>query len=158
MTLCPRWAWNPDDQMKSLRQCIQTLVRVVGGDGNLLLDVGPMADGRIEPGQVARLKEMGQWLHSRGESILACVGDPLCRAVVVLAPVRATPSTFDVMSWPEDTMILPPMAHRIIEGNGSDRRHGQRQTDGKGDRSLGPEGPTPRTGHHHRVATGRSCE
>ena len=45
MTLCSQWAWKPNDKMKSLKQCIQTLVQTVGGDGNLLLNVGPMSDG-----------------------------------------------------------------------------------------------------------------
>ena len=46
MTICRQWAWKPDDRLKSLQQCLQTLVRCAGGDGNLLLNVGPMPDGR----------------------------------------------------------------------------------------------------------------
>ena len=59
MTICHQWAWKPDDAMKSLKQCLQTLVRCAGGDGNLLFNVGPMPTGEIEPRQVERLKEMG---------------------------------------------------------------------------------------------------
>ncbi|MBN2580022.1 MAG: alpha-L-fucosidase, partial [Pirellulales bacterium] len=62
ITLGTQWTWKPDDRIKSLKECIQTLVRVVGGDGNLLLNVGPMPDGRIEPRQADRLREMGRWL------------------------------------------------------------------------------------------------
>lgn len=47
-TLTGSWGWTPDAQMKSLRECIQLLVRVVTGGGNLLLNVGPRADGSIE--------------------------------------------------------------------------------------------------------------
>jgi len=36
MTICRQWAWKPNDQMKSKKQCIQTLLQTVGGDGNLL--------------------------------------------------------------------------------------------------------------------------
>ncbi|UCE47268.1 MAG: alpha-L-fucosidase, partial [Phycisphaerales bacterium] len=76
MTICRQWAWKPNDQMKSLKQCIDTLVRVVGGDGNLLFNVGPMPDGRIEPRQVERLREMGVWLEKYGQSIYATRGGP----------------------------------------------------------------------------------
>ena len=41
-----------DDNLKSVDDVIRILVTCVGGDGNLLLDVGPMFDGRIEPRQV----------------------------------------------------------------------------------------------------------
>lgn len=115
MTLGTRWAWIPNDQIKPLRQCIQTLVRVVGGDGNYLLDVGPMADGRIEPGQVARLKEMGQWLHSYGDSIYATRGGPFIPGSWGASTRKGNSIYLHVMSWPEDTIVLPPIPHRIIE-------------------------------------------
>ena len=59
MTICQQWAWKPNDDVKSLKECLQALINTVGGDGNLLFNVGPMPDGRIEPRQVERLKEMG---------------------------------------------------------------------------------------------------
>ncbi len=63
ITICNQWAWKPNDQMKTLPQCLETLILCAGGDGNLLFNVGPMPDGRIEPRQVERLAEMGEWLE-----------------------------------------------------------------------------------------------
>ena len=65
------WGWTPSavSQMMSRDSCIQLLVRVVCQDGNLLLNVGPRADGSIEPEQVQRLKEVGAFLSKYGESI-----------------------------------------------------------------------------------------
>ncbi len=37
--------------------------------GNLLLDVGPEADGTIPPVQMERLKALGVWLKQNGEAI-----------------------------------------------------------------------------------------
>ena len=48
---------KPNDDMKSLKQCLQTLVTCAGGNGNLLFNVGPTADGVIEARQVERLQE-----------------------------------------------------------------------------------------------------
>jgi alpha-L-fucosidase len=76
MTIADQWAWKPNDKVKSLEQCLQTLVRSAGGDGNLLFNVGPMPDGKIEPLQVERLKEMGQWLQKYGYSIYETRGGP----------------------------------------------------------------------------------
>ena len=76
MTICRQWAWKPNDQLKSFDECIRTLVRTAGGDGNLLFNVGPMPDGRIEPRQVERLREMGTWLREHGESIYDTRGGP----------------------------------------------------------------------------------
>ena len=76
ITICNQWAWKPNDQMKTLKQCIQTLERTAGGNGNLLLNVGPMMDGRMEARQITRLKEMGDWLKKYGESIYGTKGGP----------------------------------------------------------------------------------
>jgi alpha-L-fucosidase len=76
MTIASQWAWKPDDAVKSLEQCLQSLIRSAGGDGNLLFNVGPKPDGQIEPLQVERLKEMGQWLQKYGYSIYGTRGGP----------------------------------------------------------------------------------
>ena len=50
-------------------ELIALLVDVVSKNGNLLLDVGPEADGTIPPVQMERLKALGAWLKQNGEAI-----------------------------------------------------------------------------------------
>jgi len=75
-TICNQWAWKPNDKMKSLKDCLTILSKTAGGNGNLLLNVGPMPDGRIEARQIIRLKEIGQWLKTNGEAIYGTLGGP----------------------------------------------------------------------------------
>ncbi len=77
ITICTQWAWKPDDLLKSKEECIQTLVRTAGGDGNLLLNVGPQPDGTIEKRQSDRLVEIGNWLSKNGNTIYGTRGGPL---------------------------------------------------------------------------------
>ena len=76
MTIANQWAWKPNDEVKTLEKCLHSLIRSAGGDGNLLFNVGPMPDGRIEPLQATRLQEMGQWLQKYGYSIYGTRGGP----------------------------------------------------------------------------------
>ena len=76
ITIAKQWAWKPDDNLKSFEECIKMLVQTVGGDGNLLLNVGPMPNGEIEARQVQRLKQIGNWLEENGESIYGTRGGP----------------------------------------------------------------------------------
>jgi len=114
MTICRQWAWKPNDQMKSLKQCIDTLVRVVGGDGNLLFNVGPMPDGRIEPRQVERLKKMGKWLDEYGKSIYATRGGPFKPGGWGASTHKGNTIYVHVLNWQKDTLTLPPIPKKII--------------------------------------------
>jgi alpha-L-fucosidase len=70
MTINDSWGYQKgDDNHKSTRQIIRTFAEIVGGGGNLLLDVGPYADGSLQPEQVKRLQGLGRWTKKHGEAI-----------------------------------------------------------------------------------------
>ncbi|WP_316801841.1 alpha-L-fucosidase [Pedobacter nototheniae] len=75
-TICNQWAWKPNDKMKSLQECLTIVSKTAGGNGNLLLNVGPMPDGRIEQRQITRLKEIGDWLNKNSEAYYGTLGGP----------------------------------------------------------------------------------
>ncbi len=52
-------------------ELIYLLVDIVSKNGNLLLDVGPEADGTIPEVQMKRLQALGAWLQTNGEAIYA---------------------------------------------------------------------------------------
>ena len=114
MTICRQWAWKPKDQMKSLKQCLQTLVRVAGGDGNFLFNVGPMPDGQIEPRQVERLKQMGQWLKKYGQSIYATRGGPYKPGKWGAATHKGNRVYLHVLNWTGKSLSLPPIDRKIV--------------------------------------------
>ena len=117
MTICRQWAWKPDDTMKSRRQCIQTLLHVVGGDGNLLFNVGPMPDGRIEPRQVERLKEIGQWLARYGDGVYSTRGGPFKPGKWGASTCKANRVYLYVMSWPEQGPLELPAIEQQVTGS-----------------------------------------
>jgi alpha-L-fucosidase len=115
ITLCRQWAWKPDDEMKSLKESLHTLVGSVVGDGNLLLNVGPMPDGRIEPRQAARLREMGAWLQEYGQSIYGTRGGPWRTEPWGGSTHRGETIYLHVLEWPADTLVLPALSQRITD-------------------------------------------
>ena len=69
MTLGDSWSYVPNDKYKSTTQIIHMLADVVSKGGNLLLNVGPDADGNLPQEAVLRMKEIGEWLRVNGEAI-----------------------------------------------------------------------------------------
>ncbi len=57
------------EDYKSARELILVLVDLVSRGGNLLLDIGPAADGTIPPIMEDRLLQIGDWLRVNGEAI-----------------------------------------------------------------------------------------
>jgi alpha-L-fucosidase len=57
------------EQYQTSQQLIHMLIDVVSRGGNLLLNIGPAADGTIPVIMQQRLKDMGDWLQINGDAI-----------------------------------------------------------------------------------------
>jgi len=115
ITICHQWAWAPNDHMKSLKECIQTLEKTAGGNGNLLLNVGPMMDGRMEARQITRLKEMGDWLKKYGESIYDTHGGPYPPTAIYAATRKGNKIYIHLLEKKEGFLQLAPLPGVLIK-------------------------------------------
>ena len=63
------WCYTPGNRYRPAAEILQDLVDIVSKNGNLLLNIGPKADGTIPEQDAAILREMGAWLRQNGEAI-----------------------------------------------------------------------------------------
>ena len=63
------WSMVQNPKYKSAECIIHQLCDIVSKNGNLLLNVGPYADGSFHPDAVKTLEEIGDWLALNGEAI-----------------------------------------------------------------------------------------
>ena len=63
------WSYIEDDEFKSAAAIVHDLVDIVSKNGNLLLNIGPKADGTIPDKVQALLLGLGEWLAVNGEAI-----------------------------------------------------------------------------------------
>jgi len=114
ITIGKQWAWKPNEKIKSLKECIRILVQTVGGDGNLLLNVGPMPDGRIDPRQAERLDEIGKWLKQNEESIYGTRGGPFMPGEWGASTHKGNTVYVHIFNWEKGVVTLPTIAQKII--------------------------------------------
>lgn len=77
LTMNNTWGFkSTDHNWKSTETLIHNLIEIVSKGGNLLLNVGPTAEGLIPEPSVERLKAMGDWLKVNGEAIYGAQASP----------------------------------------------------------------------------------
>jgi alpha-L-fucosidase len=113
MTLGTQWAWKPKDKIKSLKKCIDVLVTCAGRNGNLALNTGPMPDGRIEPRQAKRFREIGAWLKQYGQSIYGTRGGPYW-GIGCVSTRKDETVYLHVLDWRDDRVLLPKLPAKIL--------------------------------------------
>ena len=70
LTSNDNWGYRPSDHnMKTVNEVLQIFTECLGMGGNLLLDIGPKADGTIPEEQVQLLKALGRWTSKHKEAI-----------------------------------------------------------------------------------------
>ena len=108
-TMNNSWGYNiTDKQYKSTKTIIDYLVRGAGVNANLLLNVGPMPSGKIQPEFLDTLKKVGAWTKQYGKALYNTRGKIIADqewGVVVGTP---TAQYVHILACPADGIILLP--------------------------------------------------
>lgn len=114
ITIGTQWSWKPNDKIKSPKECISILARTAGGGGNLLLNISPMPDGRIEQRQIDCLREIGDWLGKYGESIYRTTGGPFKPTSWMASTCSDNRIYVHLLTPPEEKLVLPSIKNRSV--------------------------------------------
>ena len=75
MTVNDSWGYQQNDHnFKSAGQVIKIFSECLSNGGNLLLDIGPKADGTIPQEDVNMLKALGSWTRKNAEAVYGTEG------------------------------------------------------------------------------------
>jgi len=113
-TMNNSWGFNITDRnYKSTRDLVRYLVRAAGNNANFLLNVGPMANGKIQPEFVTRLREVGQWLAQYGEAIYGTRGGPLSPRTWGVTTQKAGRVYVHMLDWDQSDALWLPLQSRV---------------------------------------------
>ncbi len=102
-----------DANWKDVKTVVRLLCDVVSKGGNLLLNIGPDARGRVpEPAQAA-LKGVGAWMNVHGEAIYGTTASPFARLPWGRATQKPGLLYLMVFDWPENGRLFVPMKGEV---------------------------------------------
>jgi alpha-L-fucosidase len=102
-----------DMRWKGRDTVIRLLCDIVSKGGNLLLNVGPDAQGRI-PDEAARtLRGVGSWMRVNGEAICGTTASPFFRLGWGRATRKGDALYLLVFDWPKDGRLVVPMRGKV---------------------------------------------
>ena len=114
MTFTGFWSWHGfQAPVISFEECLRHLVRCAGGGGNLLMNVGPLPTGQIDPREADRLQRVGAWLGKFGESIYGTRGGPFPPGDYGVSTRKGRTVYVHVLQWPEGDLLLPALAGQV---------------------------------------------
>mmetsp|Transcript_11606 Transcript_11606/g.22143 ORF Transcript_11606/g.22143 Transcript_11606/m.22143 type:complete len:474 (-) Transcript_11606:987-2408(-) len=112
------WGYNRNASLSdysTTKELVHALVTAVAQNGNLLLNLGPGADGRLPTVFLDRLRGMGDWLHVNGESIYGTSAWPVCTKesndAGIYYTVKGDTLYAHVMKWPEHQCVILRCIH-----------------------------------------------
>ncbi len=120
MTMNRHWGYNRlDKDFKSSTDLIQKLADIVSKGGNFLLNVGPTAEGLFPQESVDRLRDIGVWMKTNGESIYGTLASPFSQLEwgrCTQKPMEeSTRLYFHIFDWPENgKLTIPGLGSELI--------------------------------------------
>ena len=108
-TINGSWGYSiTDRKYKSVKQVIQLQVGAAGRNANLLLNIGPMPSGAIQPEFTDTLAAAGKWYQQYGESIYGTRGGPLAPQSWGVTTKKEKFIYLHLFSAPVNNVILLP--------------------------------------------------
>ncbi len=118
MTFTGFWSWHGfQTPVIPYEKCLENLIRCAGGNGNLLMNVGPMPTGQIDPREINRLEKVGDWLSKNGESIYGTHGGPFMPDSIRVSTYKGNRIYIHLFDLKNDTFCLPGIKETILKAS-----------------------------------------
>jgi alpha-L-fucosidase len=110
-----QWSWGGEkDGVKTFAECLDMLIGCAGGDGNVLLNVGPQPNGEIPPEQAELIKQVGAWLAKNGEGIYGTRGGPFKPGEFGVSTRKGNTIYVHIRDWSADPIKLPAISAKVV--------------------------------------------
>jgi hypothetical protein len=101
------YGWNRNDHShKPPAHFIQLLAKATARGGNILMNIGPMGSGKMDPADLAILQGIGRWWQVNGESIRGTTRTPLPVQAWGESTRKGNRLYLHIFDWPQDGHLV----------------------------------------------------
>ena len=95
-----------DNSHKPPQFFVRLLVKAAARGGNLLMNIGPMGNGEIDPKDQAILRGIGAWMRANGDSIYGTERTPFAPFAWGETTLKRNTLYLHVFDWPKDGKFI----------------------------------------------------
>lgn len=119
-TMNDSWGFTIGDQhYKTVKQIVDLLVRDAGMNANLLLNIGPMSNGRVQPEFVDTLAAVGRWMDRYGPAIYGTRAGFMSPRDWGVSTSRDSLQFIHVLKYPAGGLLfIPQVKGRVVSAKG----------------------------------------
>lgn len=113
-TINGSWGFNLQDQKhKSDKELIRYLVSAAGYGSNLLLNVGPMPNGKIQEKHASSLVNIGKWLEKNGQTIYGTRQGPVPPSEEMVSTQKGDEIYLHILDEKRNSYLIPGFKGKI---------------------------------------------
>ncbi len=113
-TINGSWGFNLQDQKhKSDKELIRYLVSAAGYGSNLLLNVGPMPNGKIQEKHASSLVNIGKWLEKNGQTIYGTRQGPVPPSEEMVSTQKGDEIYLHILDEKKQSYLIPGFSGKI---------------------------------------------
>ncbi len=117
-TINGSWGFDlQDDKHKTGKELVRLLVSAAGFNSNLLLNVGPMPNGKIQKEHIASLKEVGAWINVNGETIYGTTAGPIKPTDSLISTQKGKTVYLHLFDHEGSELLIPNVDVKIKRAN-----------------------------------------
>lgn len=102
------WAWTGNG-VRAFRTILHEFINCICGDGNYLLSIGAMPNGKIDSPETKGIIQLGDWMHKYGESVYGTRGGPWLPSSWGGSTYKNNKVYLHVLNMNDNKTILLPM-------------------------------------------------
>ena len=116
MTINDHWGFSAaDHNTKSTGHLVHLLARSASVGGNYLLNVGPTALGEIVPTHADRLRGVGKWLKTNGESVYNTRAGAIAPTATAVSTRKGDTHYLHVLDYTSDCVTVKDLPNSVTQ-------------------------------------------